>query len=508
MGRSQVVNAFAEDGEKWSMGQRQLVCLARVLLHRRKILVLDEATASVDTATENVIQWRIREETSRCTVITMAIGYPPSLTMTLFWFSMKRHGGISESIEGKVVEYDSPTELLKNSSSAFSKLVMQFMRRSSSGKVVEYDSPTELLKNSSSAFSKLVRHPKVFAKNLRTATPKRHDQLKVAQVEEIAAKLAIDEIETSKGKNQVGTLKRAGDTQWGSHLGSISSLINMFSATFSVLSNVINDGATSTQHADVDGVYDKITSFEFVFILHLMRDIMGTTDVFAKLCNNVQLFCGKYDIDIPDMSAHYTSSRDRACHQKDHITIEHHFQVDIVTIICDSQLQELNNRFKEDVMELLILSYALDPRDDYSSFKIEDICKLANQFYPNDFIVQEKIYLKIQLQSYEIDILKHLEFQQLLTISDLCQMLVKTRKSTIYPFVDRLICLGLTLPVSMATTKRAFSAMKILKTRLRNRMEDDFLSSYLLTYAEKDIAQDFDVDSIIDAFYIMTERRA
>ncbi|XP_028051998.1 uncharacterized protein LOC114256530 [Camellia sinensis] len=170
--------------------------------------------------------------------------------------------------------------------------------------------------------------------------------------------------------------------------------------------------------ADADGVYNKITSFEFVFILHLMRDIMGTTndicqasqhksqdifnamhlvsttkalvqkyreDEWIPLLENVQLFCGKYDIDILDMSARYTSGRGRACHQRDHITIEHHFRVDIFTIICDSQLQELDNRFKEDVMELLILSPALDPRDDYSSFKIEDIIKLANQFYPNDF---------------------------------------------------------------------------------------------------------------------------
>ncbi|XP_028056768.1 uncharacterized protein LOC114260775 [Camellia sinensis] len=214
----------------------------------------------------------------------------------------------------------------------------------------------------------------------------------------------------------------------------------MFSATRSVLSNVINDGATSTQRIDVDEVYDKITSFEFVFILHLMRDIMETTDDLCQalqrksqdilnathlvsttkaldqkyredgwipLLENVQLFYGKYDIDIPDMSARYTSDRGRACHQRDHITIEHHFRVDIFTIICDSQLQELNNRFKEDVMELLILSSALDPRDDY---------------------------------------------------------------------------------ISTTTTERALSAMKIVKTRLRNKMEDDFLSSYLLTYVEKDIA--------------------
>jgi hypothetical protein len=57
----------------------------------------------------------------------------------------------------------------------------------------------------------------------------------------------------------------------------------------------------------------------------------------------------------------------------------------------------------------------------------------------------------------------------------------------------------LTLPVSTATTERAFSAMNIVKTRLRNKIEE-FLTDSLMVYIEREVAATISIDSIIDGF--------
>ena len=70
-----------------------------------------------------------------------------------------------------------------------------------------------------------------------------------------------------------------------------------------------------------------------------------------------------------------------------------------------------------------------------------------------------------------------------------------------------MVILVLTLSVSTATTKRAFSAMNIIKTRLHNKMEEDFLTDFMLLYIEREITQFFSTDSIIDDFSNMKTRQ-
>uniref|UniRef100_A0A8B9QLM8 Canalicular multispecific organic anion transporter 1 n=1 Tax=Apteryx owenii TaxID=8824 RepID=A0A8B9QLM8_APTOW len=93
----------SEGGENLSVGQRQLVCLARALLRKAKILILDEATAAVDLETDHLIQTTIRSEFANCTVLTIAHRL----------HTIMDSNRVMVLQAGRIVEYNSPEELLQ-----------------------------------------------------------------------------------------------------------------------------------------------------------------------------------------------------------------------------------------------------------------------------------------------------------------------------------------------------------------------------------------------------------
>lgn len=99
----------SEGGENLSVGQRQLVCLARALLRKTKILLLDEATASVDHNTDELIQNTIRKEFADCTILTVAHRLNTIMDSSRIMVLDK----------GKIVEFESPAELLGNKNGIF-----------------------------------------------------------------------------------------------------------------------------------------------------------------------------------------------------------------------------------------------------------------------------------------------------------------------------------------------------------------------------------------------------
>ena len=105
-----------ESGSNFSTGERQLLCLARALLRKNKIIVMDEATANVDHKTDQLIQETIRTKFKRCTVITVA--HRLNTIMDYDRILVLDHG--------RVVEYDKPEILLQNEEGHFTKLCRKY----------------------------------------------------------------------------------------------------------------------------------------------------------------------------------------------------------------------------------------------------------------------------------------------------------------------------------------------------------------------------------------------
>ncbi|KAH8370754.1 hypothetical protein KR093_004890, partial [Drosophila rubida] len=104
-----------EGGSNFSMGQRQLVCLARAILRNNRILIMDEATANVDADTDKLIQETIQSKFAQCTVLTIAHRL----------HTVMDNDSVLVMDAGKMIEFGPPHELLQLKDGALLKLVNQ-----------------------------------------------------------------------------------------------------------------------------------------------------------------------------------------------------------------------------------------------------------------------------------------------------------------------------------------------------------------------------------------------
>ena len=104
-----------DGGSNFSAGQRQLLCLARAILRNNKILILDEATANVDSETDKLIQDTIRNNFGDCTIVTIAHRL----------HTVMDSDKVLVMDAGEEVEFDHPFELIQNPDGFFKRLLDQ-----------------------------------------------------------------------------------------------------------------------------------------------------------------------------------------------------------------------------------------------------------------------------------------------------------------------------------------------------------------------------------------------
>ena len=233
--------------------------------------------------------------------------------------------------------------------------------------------------------------------------------------------------------------------------------------------------------------------------LQKMRD-----EGFDALMFDVTSLCEKNHIQVLEMGEVYVNPRNRR--QSGTISNRHYYEFSCFNMILDMQNQEFRDRFSEASSELLICMTALNPRDSFCAFDSSKLRKLIDS-YPYDFSYKDRMDILHELDVYPSHMQEDGKFANLKSISDLAKVMVETDVHLSFPLIYLLVKLSLILPVATATVERCFSAMKLVKSVLRNRISDEFLNDCVICAIEREAFSKITNEEIIKRFLLMCPRR-
>jgi hypothetical protein len=374
--------------------------------------------------------------------------------------------------------------------------------------------------------------------NIIGVSCKRHDMLRDIRAQKVCEALEMCEIESGSGLHQEMGLSRPGDTRWGSHFKTILHIVDLYPTILEVLVRIGKDPLQKSEWTRIRGVAAAFESFDFVFNLHLMLVVLGYTN---ELSNSLQkrdqdiinamtlvrlakekmhhmrshgwegflakvtLFCNKQRIQVPSPNDQYVPFG-RSQRYYEIQTNDDRYRREVYLGVVDQIIQELDNRFDEVNMELLVCMSALNPSNSFASYDAQKVMRLA-QFYPDDISSMDLIRLEFQLETFIDDMRKDVRFISVNHLGELSILLVETKKHLVYDLVYTLLKLILILPVATANVERVFSAMSLVKNKLRNSMGDKLLNYCLVTFIERDMFLKVSEDAIVETFMAMRNRR-
>jgi hypothetical protein len=188
------------------------------------------------------------------------------------------------------------------------------------------------------------------------------------------------------------------------------------------------------------------------------------------------------------------------------VTNLHHYRAEIFYVLVDKICAEMNHRFSEATTEVLLCFSCLDPSNSFSKFDVNKLARLA-EIYDADFSDHDRGIIREQLETYVLQVRRHAAFANCTNIESLATKMVATEKHLVFPLVYKLIELALLVPVSTATVERLFSAMKIIKSKLRNKIADDWFNNLMVCYVERELFRSLEEAIILRRFQNLKTRK-